>query len=283
VPGWPKGDVWVSQLGTDGPLGRSVRDVAALLTVQAGFDARAPLSVAQSGVDFTPGPDAADAGLTGLRIGWLGDLGGHLAVDDGILSACESALQRMAGAGAQVEPTALGFSAPALWDAWLVWRRALTAQGVAAVLTSPEARAQIKPEALWEYDTAQGLDFATFMQASVTRTAYLQHMLGLLQRYDVLALPVAQCWPFSVDVTWPRAVAGRRMDTYHRWMECTLYATFAGLPAISVPAGFDASGRWPMGLQLIGQPLGEAALLRAAAGYEALIPDLLARRPPEPA
>jgi amidase len=73
------------------------------------------------------------------------------------------------------------------------------------------------------------------------------------------------------------------MDTYHRWMECTLYATFAGLPAISVPAGFDVSGRWPMGLQLIGQPLGEAALLRAAAGCEALIPEVLARRPPEPA
>jgi amidase len=72
------------------------------------------------------------------------------------------------------------------------------------------------------------------------------------------------------------------MDTYHRWMECTLYATFAGLPAISVPAGFDASGRWPMGVQLIGQPLGDAALLRAAAGYEALVPELLARRPPEP-
>jgi amidase len=72
------------------------------------------------------------------------------------------------------------------------------------------------------------------------------------------------------------------MDTYHRWMECTLYATFAGLPAISVPAGFDASGRWPMGLQLIGAPHGDAALLRSAAGYEALIADLLQRRPPEP-
>jgi amidase len=283
VPGWPKGDVWVSQLGTDGPLGRSVRDVAALLNVQAGFDARAPLSIAQTGIDFIPGPDAAGGGLQALRVGWLGDLDGHLAVEDGILDVCVAALKRMAGAGAQVEPTALGFSAPALWEAWLVWRRALTAQGVAAVLTSPEARAQIKPEALWEYDSAQGLDFAGFMRASITRTAYLQHMLTLLQRYDVLALPVAQCWPFSVDLTWPRSVAGRAMDTYHRWMECTLYATFAGLPALSVPAGFDASGRWPMGLQLIGRPQGEAALLRAAAGYEALIPELLARRPPEPA
>jgi amidase len=282
VPAGPKADVWVNLLTVEGPLGRSVRDVAGLLNVQAGFDPRAPLSLAQSGVDFTPGADAAERGLQGLRIGWLGDLDGHLAVADGILGLCETALQRMADAGAQVEPTALGFSAPALWDACLVWRRALTAQGVAAVLTSPAARAQIKPEALWEYDSAQGLDFATFMQASVTRTAYLQHMLGLLQRHDVLALPVAQCWPFSVDVSWPRTVAGRPMDTYHRWMECTLYATFAGLPAISVPAGFDAIGRWPMGLQLIGQPLGEAALLRAAAAYEALIPELLARRPPEP-
>jgi amidase len=59
------------------------------------------------------------------------------------------------------------------------------------------------------------------------------------------------------------------MDTYHRWMECTLYATFAGLPALSVPAGFHANGRcWPMGLQLIGRPRDEAGLLRLAAGWE---------------
>jgi amidase len=69
------------------------------------------------------------------------------------------------------------------------------------------------------------------------------------------------------------------MDTYHRWMEVTLYATFAGAPAISVPAGFDGAGRLPTGLQLIGAPRADAALLRAAAGYEALVPELLSRRP----
>ena len=66
-------------------------------------------------------------------------------------------------------------------------------------------------------------------------------------------------------------------------MEVTIYATFAGLPAISVPAGFHANGRWPTGLQLIGRPQGDAELLRTAAAYEALVPDLLAQRPPEPA
>jgi amidase len=86
-------------------------------------------------------------------------------------------------------------------------------------------------------------------------------------------------WPFPRQERWPKVVAGRVMDTYHRWMECTLYATLAGLPALSLPAGFHANGRWPCGLQLIGRPLGETALLAVAAGYEALVPELLARRP----
>ena len=68
------------------------------------------------------------------------------------------------------------------------------------------------------------------------------------------------------------------MDTYHRWMEVVIYATLAGLPAISVPVGFNDAGL-PMGMQLIGPPLGDLAVLNAAAAYEASIGELLARRP----
>lgn len=279
VPGWPRPDVWVSQLATEGPLARSVRDLAHLLAVQAGYDARVPLSLGDEATGFVPPPEAS---LRGVRVGWLGDLDGYLPVEAGILPLCEQALQTMGAGGAQVEPLALGFDPQRLWQAWLVWRRALVAPNVAAVLARPGARAQIKPEALWEYDSAQGLSFADFMAASAVRTAYYQHLLGLFERYDVLALPAAQVWPFALELDWPKHIAGRSMDSYHRWMEATLYATFAGLPAISVPAGFDASGRWPMGLQLIGRPRADAELLRVAAGYEALIPELLARRPPLP-
>ena len=74
-------------------------------------------------------------------------------------------------------------------------------------------------------------------------------------------------WPFPADWRWPQRIGDREMDTYHRWMECTLYATFAGLPAISVPVGFDERGL-PMGMQLIGRPRGDADLLRLAAAYE---------------
>jgi len=277
VPAWPKADVWLSQLASDGPLARTVRDLAMLLSTQAGFDARAPLSSAGGAQSFVP---ADGVTLRGLRIAWLGSLDGHLALEDGIAQVCEAALARMVEGGANVEPAALGFSAERLWDAWLVWRRALSSASIAPLLKLPGARALIKADALWEVDAAQGLLFADFMAASQVRSEFLQHLLTLFERFDLLALPVAQAWPFALTQMWPQQIAGRTMDTYHRWMECTLYATFAGLPAISVPAGFDTTGRWPMGLQLIGRPQGDAELLAAAAAYEALVPELLARRPP---
>jgi amidase len=277
VPGWPRPEVWVSQLATDGPMARTVLDLAKLLTIQAGRDSRAPLSIAEASRSFVPEPGA---GLRDVRIGWLADLGGYLPIEGGILDVCERALKRLAGGGAAVEPLSLGFDPARLWDAWLVWRRALVAPIVAAVLGRPGARDSIKPEALWEHDQAQELRFTDFMQAAAVRSAFYAHMLGLFERFDVLALPVSQVWPFDVKWHWPKTVAGRAMDTYHRWMEVTLYATFAGLPAMSVPAGFDAADRLPMGLQLVGRPQGDAELLAAAAAYEDMIPDLMERRPP---
>jgi amidase len=277
VPGGPKPELWVGQLGTDGPMARTVRDLAALLSTQAGADARAPLALAESPRSFVP--SAKDAHMRGLRVAWLADCNGHLAMEPGILSICESALQQMEKAGARVEPLSLGFDADELWYAWLVWRRALVAASIGSVMHLPNARDHIKPEALWEFDHCQGLSFTDFMRASEVRSRLYQHLLKQFENHDVLALPAAQVWPFAIAETWPREIAGRQMDTYHRWMEVTLLATFAGLPAISVPAGFHANGRWPMGLQLIGRPRGDAALLAAAAGYEAHIPRLLKRRP----
>ena len=285
VPAFPKPELFVSQLGTDGPMGRTVSDLAALLSTQAGHDPRVPLSLAAEPRSYVP--SAGEATVEGLRIGWLGDLGGHLPMEPGILEVCEAALTRLQQGGAIVEHAhadgapVLGQPPEALWEAWLMWRRALVAPSVAALLaTRPDARERVKPEALWEHDQARTLDFNTFMRAAQVRSAFHTHLVTrLFDRYDLLALPVAQCWPFDLQWDWPKTVAGRTMDTYHRWMEVTIYATFAGLPALSVPAGFHENGRWPMGLQLIGRPLGDAALLRAAAGYESLIPDLLSKVP----
>jgi amidase len=276
--------VWVGQLGTEGPMARTVADLAQLLAIQAGHDARVPLSI--DSPFEAPMFDGSTAALKGLRIGWLGDLGGHLPLEDGIAALCEQALKRCESEGAHIEPLKPGFDANAVWQAWLVWRRALVAPRIAPLLQrDAAARERIKPEALWEHDQAQGTNVMDLMRASETRSAFLQQLLAMFEseRVDVLALPTAQVWPFAIGERWPKQIAGRAMDTYHRWMEVTLYATFAGAPAISVPAGFHANGRWPGGLQLMAPPRADALLLRVAAAYEATLGELLSRRPAEPA
>lgn len=277
VPGWPKNDVWVSQLGTDGPMGRCVADVARLLDIQAGHDPRVPLSLATESTSFVP---RGSASVSGLRIGWLGDLGGHLAMEPGILHTCETALKTLESAGAHVEPTALGMDPVTLWEAWLIWRQALVASNISEVLAIEGARELTKPEALWEHDRAKTLKFDAFIWASRVRTQYLQALISKFHTFDVLALPSAQVWPFPKAIDWPRTISGRTMDTYHRWMEVTLYATFAGLPAISMPAGFNEFHGVPMGLQLMGRPRGDRELITVAAAYESLIPQLMAKTPP---
>jgi amidase len=283
VPMWPAADAYISQLGTEGPMGRTVQDVARLLQVQAGPDNRAPLSIANH-VDFTK--TCGDFDCKNTRIGWLGDLGGYLAMEPGILDVCEQGLRRFEGLGCTVEPIALGFSPEAVWDAWLVWRRALVASRIAPFLLNPENRNLIKPEALWEHDQAQSLNGNELLAASAQRTAFYQHLLTLFERYDFLAIPTAQVWPFEVTLRWPSDINGRAMDTYHRWMEVVIYATFAGLPCMSVPAGFSndieqigVAASLPMGIQIIGRPQGDLSVLQVCAAYEQAAQSVLARRP----
>lgn len=275
VPLLPSGDVWVSQLGTEGPMGRSVRDVARLLGTQAGWSAGAPLSVAG---DFALDTDAQPLPRKELRIGWLGDLGGYLPLEEGILDACTGALKRLQAVPATVADAALGMDPAEVWQAWLVWRHVLVGAKLAPLLACDRNRAQIKPEALWEHDQAAGLTAADFMAASAVRTRLYRAMLRLFERFDLLALPTAQVWPFDKRERWPQAIAGRRMDTYHRWMEGVIYATFAGLPCVNVPAGFNARGL-PTGLQLMAAPQADALVLQVAAAYEKRVQDWLAVRP----
>ncbi len=273
VPMWPTLDSYVAQLGTEGPMGRTVRDVAMMLETQAGFDPRSPLSIAEKFQWSAATNRTID---TAPRVGWLGDLNGYLSTDEGILQACQLGLKRLDSIGCVVEPIELGFSPAAVWDAWLVWRAALVASSLAPIASVEKNRSIIKPEALWEFESAKKFTASDFMKASATRSQFYQHLRALFERYDFLVLPSAQVWPFDIELRWPKQIAGRSMDTYHRWMETVIYATFAGLPAMSLPSGFSEvsatrSRALPNGLQIIGKPQGDLALLQLAAAYEQTI------------
>jgi amidase len=269
-------DVFIAQLGTEGPMARSVSDMAMLLSTQAGYDARAPLSIQESGAAFA---QSLDASMKGKRVGWLGNLNGYLPMESGVLEVCQDALKVLETTGCSVDTTSLGMQPEEIWDAWMVWRKALAGASTGAYAHLPNWREKVKPEAQWEYDQSLDLTGTQLMKASAARTRYYQSMIDLFESFDVLAIPTAEVWPFDIKERWPQNIAGRSMDTYHRWMEVVIYPTFAGLPAISVPAGFNAQGL-PMGLQLIGKPKGDFELLQVAHAYEMAAQDLIHKRPP---
>ncbi|AZO21744.1 MULTISPECIES: amidase [unclassified Mesorhizobium] len=267
VPAGPDIDVFHSQMGVEGPMGRNVRDIALLLDEQAGYHPRAPLSHDKQG-SFLEGLGTK---ATGGRIAWLGDLGGHLPMEPGILELCESALARFANASFVSEALVPDVDFEALWQAFVTLRQASSGCGLKAHYDDPAKRRLLKPEAVWEIEQAIRLTAPQVHAATVRRSSWHRTLLSLFERFDLIVLPTAQVFPFDVATHWPREVAGRSMDSYHRWMQVSAFATLGGCPALNVPVGFDEKGR-PMGMQLIGRPRGDLAVLQAGAAYEATLP-----------
>jgi amidase len=243
----------------------------------AGWDDRAPLALG----DPLPDPDAVDPiGVApGKRIGWLGSVWPDLPLEPGVADLCETALRRMQQAGWEVEPCTLDVPRDANWTAWLRLRHMLTAGKTAGKLyADPALRARMKPEARWEVEQSFTLTAAQVYEASVLRTQVYHAFRRLFERYDYVAAPSAQVFPFDAGLDWPRDVAGVAMDTYHRWMEIVTPFTLAGLPVASVPVGLNAQGL-PMGLQLAGPARADFAVLALARAFETVAP-WTTRRPP---
>ncbi|MBQ1764287.1 MAG: amidase [Aquincola sp.] len=255
---------FLQQLGTEGPMGRTVADVAQLLAVQAGWDARSPLSL---DTDVTPFSQPLDRDWRGARIGWLADYGGHLATEPGVLETCAQALKHFEAIGCHVEPVAPFFDMERLWRTWLTLRGALVAHAQGAWHADPTKRALMKPEAVWEVENGLRLTAAEVMHASADRTAWYHALREQFERFDFLLLPSAQVFPFDATLDWPHEINGRAMDTYHRWMEMVIGGTLAGLPVLGMPAGFGPQGQ-PIGLQLMGPPRADLAVLQMGHAYE---------------
>jgi len=268
VPFGPTSEAFFQQLGYEGPMGRTVTDVAMLLSIQAGYDPRTPLSLDGDGAVFA-GPLTRD--FKGARIGWLGDLDGYLPMEAGVLETCESALVNFEAIGCTVEPVRPDFAMADLWTAWVTLRSFLVSGGMAPLYDNPKTRALLKPEAIWEIETGRKLSAADVFRASAIRSAWYQTVLQLHETYDFLVLPTAQIFPFDARQPWPKTVAGREMDTYHRWMEVVIPGSLAGTPVLAVPAGFSPAGL-PIGLQIMAPPRADLAALQIGHAYEQVQP-----------
>ncbi|GGJ78861.1 amidase [Pseudomonas matsuisoli] len=273
VPAGHAPDLFFNQLSTEGPMGRTVADVAHLLAIQAGRDLRAPLSLDGDGSSFI---DLAP--VNAPRFGWLGDYDGYLPMDPGVMALCESSFPAFEQLGGSVTGATVRFDMASLWTCWCHLRQFAVSGVQGAAFDDPNKRALMKPELQWEVEQGLSLSVRDVQQASVVRSQWYRAMCRLFEQFDFLLLPSAQVFPFDRHEHWPKVVGGRRMDTYHRWMEGVIGASLAGLPVISVPVGFNAAGL-PMGISIIGPPRADREVLAVAAAYEREVGGFRQRRP----
>jgi amidase len=186
----------------------------------------------------------------------------------------------LADLGCVVEDVLPAFDYDRLWRAWCVLRHWLVCGRLHDLYKDPAKRRSIKTEALWEIENGLGLKALEVYEASRIRSAWYQVLLRLFETYDYLALPSAQVFPFDAAVHWPKEIAGRKMDTYHRWMEVVVPGSLSGLPILNVPVGFGANGL-PMGMQIIGRPRADLAVLQLGYAYEQATQWVSKRPPPE--
>jgi amidase len=264
VPHGPGEEVFWQQFTVTGPMARNVPDLALLLSVVSGFDARLPLSRRADAPASFEAP--LQRNFAGTRIGWLGDFGGRLATEPGVLATCEHALRHFRAIDCSVDAAQPEFDLDRLWRAWLTLRSFTFAGTNGALYRDPARRALMKPEAVWEMEQGRALSGAAVSDAARDRSAWYAALRALFERFDFLVLPAAQVFPFDGREHWPGAIDGRAMDTYHRWMECVVPATMAGLPALAAPAGLGPQGR-PAGLQIIGPAQCDVAVLQLGHAY----------------
>jgi len=250
----PRGDGLPAfdSLWVDGPMARTLSDLALMLDAMATLTPHDPLSrpVPEGGFQ-----QAMRQGKAPKRIGFSADLGLR-KIDPEVATICESAARRLTALGSQVEGAAPDFSGSI--DCFQVLRALLFADVRGGLL--PKERDRINPDIVWNIEKGLTLTADEIIQAMRVRHALFHRVARFFDDHDLLITPTVAVSPFPVEQRFPTEIAGETLTTYIDWMFLTFVITLTGCPAISLPCGLTKDGL-PVGLQLIGPPHGDAKLL----------------------
>jgi len=258
VPVYPTRTAW-SPWSVEGPMARTVQDVALLLSVMAGFDARSPIAIAEPGSKFRV---PLERDMRGVRIAWSSDLGG-LPVDRRVTNALEAQRHVFEALGCVVAEGTPDFrDADEIFKVWRAWS---FAGNYADLLKSH--RAQMKDTVIWNVEEGLKLTGTQLASAEQKRTELYHRVRVFMDDHEFLICPVNQVPPFDVKTRYIEHIADVKMDTYIDWMKSCYFITVTGLPAISVPCGFTPEGL-PVGVQIVGRHHDELGVLQLAYAFE---------------
>ena len=258
VPAYPALLAW-NTLSVEGPMARSVRDLAFLLSVMAGPDPRAPISIDEPGLIFSR---PLERNFRGTRIAWSRNLGRY-PVQPIVNEVCDKARSTLVALGCHIEDGEPDFRDAD--EAFQVLRAWSYAAGRGEDLK--RHRDLMKDTVIWNTEQGLKLTGLDVSHAEAKRTQLFHRVREFLERYEFLILPVSQAAPFPVKTEWIREINGVKMETYIDWMATCYAITLTGLPAISVPCGFTPEGL-PIGLQIVGRHHRDFDVLQLAYAFE---------------
>ena len=258
VPVWPREAGWYP-FSVQGPLARTVGDVALLLSAMAGPDPRSPIAITEPG-DIFQRPLTRD--FSGVKIAWSADLGG-LPVDPRVTAVLESQRQVFTDLGCQVVEGQPDFEgADEVFRTWRAWNFEI-AHGEKL----DKHRDKIKDTVIWNTEEGRKLSGPDMGRAEVLHTRLYHRVREFMEDHEFLICPVNQVPPFDVNQPYVTEINGQKLDTYLDWMRSAYWISTTGHPAISVPCGFTDDGL-PVGIQIVGRHQADFSVLQLAQAFE---------------
>ena len=258
VPAWPASDAW-STLSVEGPMARTVGDVALMLAAISGPDPRSPAAISEPGDVFL---EPLDRDFGGVRVAWSRDLGG-LPVDPRVTAVIDGQRHVFEGLGCMVEEDNPNFAdADGVFKALRAYHFEMN-YGELLV----ERGHELKDTVVWNIEQGMRLGGPDVARAGRLRTEIYHRLRVFMEEYEFLVLPVSQVPPFDVKRRWVGEIEGVSMETYIDWMKSCYYISVTGLPAISIPCGFTPEGL-PVGVQIVGRHRDDFGVLQLAHAFE---------------
>ncbi len=258
TPVWPTNFPLLG-FSVNGPLARTVADVALLMSAMTGPDARDPSLLP---VDPAVFRGALERSFRGTRVAWCPDLGG-LPLDRSVRAVLDAQRKQFEDLGCIVED-----AAPDLAEADSVF---LTLRAFRSAATYGPLLAQyrdlLKPEAIAEVEQGRALTTADVAQAMIRHGQLMDRMRRFEERYAFTLCAVNQIPPFDAAIDWPKEIDGVAMEHYIAWQKSAYWITATFRPAISVPAGFTGAGL-PVGIQIVGRYRDDFGVLQLAHAFE---------------
>ena len=258
VPVWPT-PAPEFRLDVQGPIARTVEDVALMLSVFAGPDARSPIALPEPGLSFR---QSLTRDFSGARVAWSRSLGG-LPIDSRVTAVVEPNRAMFETLGCQVDDAEPDLSdADEIFRVWRAWYYELA---FGKLLDSH--RDVLKDTVVWNIEEGRRLNAQQIDRATAAWTKLAQRVEEFFATFAFLVLPVSQVPPFDVNTPYVTEINGEVLQTYLDWMRSCYFISVTGLPAIAVPCGFTNTGL-PVGIQIVGRPEDDFGLLQLAYAFE---------------